>query len=173
MITDKKIISLIRDVPDFPKKGIVYKDITPLLADPKAFKAVVDEFVKILRGKNITRIVGIESRGFIFASAAAYAMGVGFVPVRKHGKLPHITVSEAFELEYGADKIEMHKDALTIKDRVAIIDDLLATGGTMKAAVSLVKRLGAHIECCVFLCELDFLKGRNTLNAPVEALIKL
>jgi adenine phosphoribosyltransferase len=173
MISDKRILSLIRDVQDFPKKGIVFKDITPLLADGEAFKTVLDEMLALCSGRGITKVVGLESRGFIFACALAYALGVGFVPVRKHGKLPCETMCAAFSLEYGTDKIEIHANALRKQDKVVLVDDLLATGGTMKAALYLVKKLGAQVDFCLFACELGFLKGREQLDAPVTTLIQL
>ena len=172
MITDKNILGLIRDVKDFPKPGIVFKDITPLLGDAEAFKHVIDAMAAHCKGKGITKVVGIESRGFIFAAPLAVALGAGFVPVRKPGKLPCATICETFSLEYGADKIEMHTDALKPEDKVILVDDVLATGGTMQAAVYLTRKLGARLEGCLFLMELGFLKGREKINAPVEALIK-
>lgn len=172
MITDKAILNQIRDIPDFPKKGILFRDITPLLCDGDSFKAVINEFASLAKGKHITKVVGIESRGFIFGSALAYALGIGFVPIRKKGKLPYKTISASFALEYGTDTVEIHEDALTDKDNVFLIDDLLATGGTIKAAIELVRKLGAKIECCAFLCELTALNGRAEIDVPVEVLIK-
>jgi len=172
MITDKEIAALIRDVKDFPKPGIVFKDITPLLGDAAAFKKVIDTMAGLYKDKGITKVAGIESRGFIFAAAVAYALGAGFVPIRKPGKLPCETLCETFSLEYGADKIEIHTDALKPADKVLLVDDVLATGGTMQAAVYLVRKLGARLEGCLFLMELGFLNGREKINAPVDALVK-
>ncbi|MDR1123133.1 MAG: adenine phosphoribosyltransferase [Elusimicrobiota bacterium] len=163
---------LIRDVPDFPQKGIVFKDITPLLADGAVFKEVIAAFAALCRGRGITKVAGIEARGFLFASALAYELGVGLVPIRKPGKLPCDAVCETFTLEYGTGKIEMHKDALTPADNVVLVDDVLATGGTMKAAIYLTRKLGARLEGCLFLMELGFLNGREHLDADVKALIK-
>lgn len=167
----EEIISLIRNVPDFPKKGILFKDITPLLANPEAFKAIIDEFVTICKNKGITKVVALESRGFIFGAPLAYALGVGFVPIRKRGKLPYKKLSIEFDLEYGKDIIEIHQDALDKNDKVLLVDDLLATGGTMSAAIKLIEQLGAKIEMCAFMCELEFLKGKEKLSAPSTSLI--
>jgi len=153
----------IRDVPDFPQKGIIFKDITPLLNDTQALAETVKRLSDTVSHDTITRVVGIESRGFIFGIAVALELGAGFVPVRKPGKLPGETLSESYTLEYGTDSIEMHRDALTEKDRVLLIDDLLATGGTMKAAVSLVEQTGAAVVKIAFVIELAFLKGRKKL----------
>ena len=144
----------IRDVPDFPKPGIVFKDITPLLHDPGAFQAVVDEFDRRFADAGINRIVGIESRGFIFGAALAYKLGVSFIPVRKPGKLPHETDTVSYDLEYGSDSVEIHLDALDEGDRVLIVDDLIATGGTVEATCKLVEKLGAEIVGFAFLIEL-------------------
>lgn len=154
----------IRDVPDFPKKGILFRDITTLLKDKKSFSFVVEELFKRYNDKDIDIIAGIESRGFIFGSALAYRINKGFVPIRKPGKLPSTTVSEEYSLEYGTDKIEMHVDAIKEGDRVLLIDDLLATGGTMAAACSLVEKAGGKVTECSFLIELAFLNGRDRLK---------
>lgn len=167
----EEIVSLIRNVPDFPKKGILFKDITPLLANPQAFKAIIDEFTTICKNKGITKVVALESRGFIFGAPLAYALGVGFVPIRKRGKLPYKKLSIEFDLEYGKDIIEIHQDALDKNDRVLLVDDLLATGGTMSAAIKLIEQLGAKIEMCAFMCELAALKGKEKLSAPSTSLI--
>ena len=153
----------IRDVPDFPKKGIVFKDITPLLGDGPAFKRVIDAFAERLDGSGVTKIVGIESRGFIFGAALALQTGRGFVPVRKPGKLPYQTVRESYALEYGTDAIEMHRDAIAPGEKVALVDDLLATGGTLAACASLVKSVGGEAVCSLLLIELAFLNGRERL----------
>ena len=154
----------IRDIPDFPKPGIIFKDITPLLKDPQALNETVRLLAKTARGLSITSVVGIESRGFIFGAAVAFKLGTGFIPIRKPGKLPAETVSESYELEYGTDTIEMHADALAGGERVLLIDDLLATGGTMEAAVKLVEKSGARVVKVAFVIELLFLNGREKLS---------
>ncbi|MFG2072978.1 adenine phosphoribosyltransferase [Nonomuraea maritima] len=155
------ILDRIRDVPDYPKPGVVFKDITPLLADPIAMAAVVDE---LAGAHEADKIVGIEARGFILAAPAAYRAGAGFVPVRKKGKLPSATLEESYDLEYGSATIEVHRDAFAPGDRVLIVDDVLATGGTAKAAVELVERAGAEVVGVAVLMELGFLKGRERLT---------
>ena len=157
----------IRDIQDFPKPGIVFKDITPLLNDPDAFRASVDLFVEKHRGDgtNASRIVGIESRGFIFAAAVSYALGTGLVLVRKAGKLPHKSISHTYDLEYGTDTLEIHEDAIEAGERVSIIDDLLATGGTLAATCQLVERLGGEVAGVGTLIELKDLKGRDKLGS--------
>ncbi len=159
----------IRDVPDFPKPGIVFKDITPILADPALFRIVIQHFVQQCAGKQITRIAGIDARGFLFGATVAHELGVGFVPVRKKGKLPYTTVSHAYALEYGEAEIEIHTDSFAPGERVALIDDLLATGGTARAAINLIERVGATVVHAQFLIELGFLGGRATL-APTPVL---
>jgi len=154
----------VRDVPDFPIKGILFKDITPILRDGRLFRIAVDSFADRHKGKKIDAIVGIDARGFIFAGAVAYKLGVGFVPVRKKGKLPYKTVVTSYTLEYGSETSEMHIDALKKGDNVIIVDDLLATGGTAMAAATLVQQLGATIVEIDFLIELSFLKGRERLK---------
>ena len=162
----------VRDVPDFPIKGILFKDITPILHDGRLFRIAVDSFADHLKGKKIDAVVGIDARGFIFAGAVAYKLGVGFVPVRKKGKLPYKTVVTSYTLEYGSETSEMHIDSLKKGDNVIIVDDLLATGGTAMAAATLVKQLGATIVEIDFLIELSFLKGRERLkDHPVFAAI--
>ena len=151
---------IIRDVPDFPKAGIVFKDLTTLMKDGKAFSFVLDCLVEQCRLYKPTVIVGIEARGFILAPAIAHQLGIGFVPVRKPGKLPWQTEKVSYALEYGEDTVEMHKDAVTKDDRVIIIDDLLATGGTACAAKHLVQKLNAQVVACGFVVELDFLNGK-------------
>ena len=153
----------IRDVPDFPRPGIVFKDITPILSNSRAFGAVIDMFEEHCRAKNPTHILGIEARGFIIGAPLAERMGLAFVPVRKPGKLPWETVSQSYELEYGVDTIEMHRDAVRPEDRVAIVDDLLATGGTAKAACQLVERVGARVVTVAGLVDLAFLPWREKL----------
>ncbi|MFH0839500.1 MAG: adenine phosphoribosyltransferase [Candidatus Omnitrophota bacterium] len=151
----------IRDVPDFPKKGIIFKDITPLLKDAALFKKAVDALVDQFKDKKIDRVVSVESRGFILGSAIAYKLGASFIPVRKKGKLPHLTYYAEYALEYGTDILEMHQDAIRKGDKVLIIDDLLATGGTLGAAINLVEKMGGEIAGIGFLIELAFLKGRE------------
>lgn len=165
--------SLIRDVPDFPIEGIVFKDITTLLKDANGFKNTLDELFNLCENKGITKVIGIESRGFIFGGALAEKLGVGFIPIRKPGKLPAETMSESYSLEYGTDSIEIHKDALEHGDKVLIHDDLLATGGTMEAACNLVEKMGASVEQISFIIELSFLNGRDKLEKyEVHSLIK-
>lgn len=165
------LVALIRDVPDFPEPGIVFKDITPLLADPKALASAVSRIALAEEGRGITKIVGIESRGFILGPPVAMALGVGFVPVRKFGKLPWTTVSRTYDLEYGSDTLEMHADALTPGDTVLVVDDVLATGGTAAATIELVRHTGAGIVGVAVLIELGFLGGRLRLDVPVRTLI--
>ena len=156
--------SLIRDVPDFPQPGIVFKDITPLLADENAFSSVIDLIVVHYGRGNVDKVVGIEARGFILASPIAYHFGAGFVPVRKSGKLPWETEREEYELEYGTAVLEIHKDAIGVGDRVLIVDDVLATGGTAKATARLVERLGGKVIGIACLIELGFLNGRQAIQ---------
>ncbi|MDI6827797.1 MAG: adenine phosphoribosyltransferase [Armatimonadota bacterium] len=156
--------SLIRDIPDFPKPGIIFKDITPVLLHPQAFAEVVRKMVDFAREKNAEAIVGIESRGFMFGTPIALELGVGFIPVRKLGKLPHETIQCEYALEYGTSVVEMHRDAIVPGQRVVIVDDLLATGGTAAASVKLVEELGGKVAGLVFLVELTFLYGRKQLE---------
>ena len=165
---------LIRDVPDFPKPGIVFKDITPLLKDADAFGFVVDEFVERYKMESIDVVMGIESRGFILGPPVAYLIGAGFVPVRKKGKLPWKTVQETYALEYGTDHLEMHTDGIAKDQRVLILDDLLATGGTAQAAARLARGAGGEVVGLAFLIELGFLNGREKLpGEDVFSLLKL
>lgn len=166
----------IRDVPDFPKPGIMFKDVTPLLADHDAFSEVVDALAApyVKNGRPLVdRVLGIESRGFIFGTPVAQRLGVGFAPIRKPGKLPWKTVTESYALEYGEDRIELHEDAVKPGERVLIVDDLLATGGTLSAACRLVERLGGTVAGCAVVIELGFLDGRARLGAthPLHALV--
>jgi len=154
---------LIRDVLDFPKKGIVFKDITPLLTDAGALRRAVAAMAEPFRGKGIQTVVGAEARGFIFAPMIAHELGAGFVPVRKPGKLPHKTRRETYDLEYGTDTLEIHQDAIRPGDKVLMVDDLLATGGTMAACCRMVEALGGEVVGCSFLIELAFLHGRSKL----------
>ncbi len=151
---------LIRDIPDFPKPGVLFRDITPLLADPQGLALSIELLANPFRGKGIDVVVGAESRGFIFGTAVACAISAGFQVVRKPKKLPHKVVSMTYELEYGTDTLEMHADAISPGQRVLIVDDVLATGGTMKACVDLVKQLGGEIAGVAVMIELGFLKGR-------------
>jgi len=168
----ERIQSRIRDVPDFPKPGILFKDVTPLLGDGPAFRLVTDLLAEKVAAKKPELIVGIESRGFIFGAALAERLGVGFVPVRKPGKLPYKTTRETYSLEYGTDALEMHEDAVE-KRRCLIVDDLLATGGTAAATARLVERQGGVVEGFAFVIELEFLKGRQRLGErTVHALIR-
>ncbi len=162
----------IRDIKDFPKEGIVFKDITPLLKDPSAFKESISEMEKILKGTDFDYIVGPEARGFVFGSALAARMDKGLIPVRKAGKLPAETHQKKYDLEYGSACLEIHKDALDKGDKVIIIDDLLATGGTSLAIAEMVEEMGAIVEKLLFLIELDFLKGRDRLSKyNIESII--
>ncbi len=163
----------IRDVPDFPKKGILFKDITPLLQSPQGLADCMQSLQALVPTASYDLVCGIESRGFIFGAALALATGKGFVPIRKPGKLPWKTASESYELEYGKDTIEIHIDAVTPGQRVLMVDDLLATGGTMDAAQRLVKRIGGTPVACCFVVELTFLGGRSRLaHTPVHSLVK-
>lgn len=164
--------SLIRDVPDFPKPGILFKDITPLLGHPEAFSSCISQLAALLVPYQAEAIIGIESRGFIFGSALALKLGIGFVPIRKPGKLPWKTRRETYALEYGSDAVEIHEDAVPKGRRVALVDDLLATGGTASAAIRLLQSLDAQVAVTAFAIELGFLKGREKLlPTPVESLL--
>ena len=163
----------IRDIPDFPKKGILFRDITTLLNDPGAFRQAINELVKKVKTEKIDFVMAAESRGFIFGSILAYTLKAGFVPVRKPGKLPYKTYQEKFQLEYGEDAFEVHQDAFPKGSKVLIIDDLLATGGTAKAMINLVKRLKGNVSGVLFLIELTALKGRSKLKGyHVQSLIQ-
>ena len=163
----------IRDIPDFPKEGIIFKDITPLLNDPIAFKKAIDILAKRYKKEQVDQIVAIESRGFIFGAALAYKLKVGFVPIRKKGKLPHKTKSVSYELEYGTDTLEIHEDAVKPNSRVLVVDDLLATGGTVAAVLRLLRDLQATIVGVAFVIELRFLKGRRKMqDFPLYSIIK-
>jgi adenine phosphoribosyltransferase len=162
----------IRDVPDFPKKGILFKDITPLLQSPKGLQTTIAAMAQSVDPKSFDLVCGIESRGFIFGTALAHHLGKGFVPIRKPGKLPWKTASESYQLEYGKDTIEIHVDAAKQGQGVLMVDDLLATGGTMEAALRLVRRIGGHPVACSFVIELGFLNGRERLgDIPVHSLM--
>lgn len=155
--------AFIRDIPDFPKKGIIFKDITPILKDPAALQSAVDQLAAFLEKTKPDQIAGIESRGFILSPILAYKLKAGFVPVRKQGKLPWETVRATYQLEYGESELEIHRDAFPEGTRVAVVDDLLATGGTSRAAIQLVEKLGGRVVAVAFLVELSFLKGREKL----------
>lgn len=159
------IQSYIRDIPNFPKEGIIFKDITPLLNNPEARKEVLNRFIeKLPKNVKIDKVVGVESRGFFFGMLLAQELGAGFVPVRKKGKLPFDTISASYELEYGTDSLEIHTDAIQKGENILIHDDVLATGGTIKAVTELVEKLGGNIVQVNFLMELDFLKGREKIK---------
>jgi adenine phosphoribosyltransferase len=163
----------IRDVPDFPKKGIIFKDITPILGDHALFRASIDLFLERCRGKKIDKIVGIDARGFLFGSTVAYELDVGFVPIRKRGKLPYKTEIAKYSLEYGEAEMEMHIDAMMTGEQVVLVDDLLATGGTSAAAAALIKKVGGELLEAQFLIELEFLHGRDQLEpTPVISFLK-
>jgi adenine phosphoribosyltransferase len=174
ILTDTEVLKKkIRDIPDFPKKGVVFRDITTLLKDGKALQHAINEMKKKCKEKKVDVIVGIESRGFILGGIIAHELGVGFVPVRKKGKLPAEVIKAEYDLEYGKDHIEIHKDSILEGQKVMIIDDLLATGGTAAAAVRLVESLGGKVVGLVVLIELSFLKGRKKLEGyDVFSLIK-
>jgi len=166
------IKALIADVEDFPKPGILFRDITPVLENPEGLKTVIDALVERYQDKGITKFAGIESRGFIFASVLAYRMGLGMVLIRKPGKLPRETYSASYSLEYGEDTVEVHRDAMDSEDRIVVIDDLIATGGTAEAAVNLVTQCGAEVVEVAVVIELEALGGRARLGkVPVHALL--
>ena len=171
--TVERLRAAVRDVPDFPKKGIIFKDITPVLSDPGLFRASIDLFLERCRGREVDKIVGIDARGFVFASAVAYELGVGFVPIRKRGKLPYRTDTVKYSLEYGEAEVEMHTDAVREGERIVLVDDLLATGGTSAAAAVLIRNTGADLLEAQFLIELEFLQGRKRLEpTPVTSFLK-
>ncbi len=162
----------VRDVPDFPKKGIIFKDITPILQDGVLFRASIDLFLEQCRGKQIDKVVGIDARGFLFGSAVAYELGIGFVPLRKKGRLPYKTESASYTLEYGEAEMELHVDAIAAREKIVLIDDLLATGGTSASAVTLIKKVGGELIEAIFLIELEFLQGRKKLApTPVRSFL--
>jgi adenine phosphoribosyltransferase len=172
------LLSRIRDVADYPEPGVMFKDITPLLADPEAFTALTDALADIAVRSGATKIVGLEARGFILGAPVAVRAGLGFIPVRKAGKLPGATLSQAYDLEYGSAEIEVHAEDLNAGDRVLVIDDVLATGGTAEASLQLIRRAGAEVAGVAVLMELGFLAGRERLEsvldgAPLESLILL
>jgi len=170
------LLSRIRDVADYPEPGVMFKDITPLLADPSAFTALTDALAEIAENTGATKVVGLEARGFILGAPVAVRAGLGFIPVRKAGKLPGATLGQAYDLEYGSAEIEVHAEDLSTGDRILIIDDVLATGGTAEAAIQLIRRAGAEVAGLAVLMELGFLPGRSRLEAalggaPLEALL--
>ena len=160
----------IRDIPDFPKKGIIFKDITPLLSDYKAFDACSAQLLDLVEG-SIDKVVSIDARGFFFGGILAKSLEAGFIPVRKKGKLPSETIEESYSLEYGEDVLQIHKDAIKPGDRVLLHDDVLATGGTAQAVCKLIERLGGKVVQCNFIIQLDFLNGAEKLSAPVKSVI--
>ena len=168
----ERLTRLIRDIPDFPKPGIIFRDITPLLADPSGLALAIELLANPFRGKNIDLVVGAESRGFIFGTAVACCLSAGFVVVRKPGKLPHNRISMTYDLEYGKDTLEMHADAIVKGQRVLVVDDVLATGGTMKACCDLVEQLGGDIVGVAVLSELTGLGGRTKLKYPIHSVVK-
>jgi len=169
----EELKSIIRDVPDFPKKGIVFKDITTLLADAASYQRMVDLLSHRYIGKRIDKVIGVEARGFIIGAALAYKLGAGIVLVRKPGKLPSDTFKKSYDLEYGTDTLEIHTDAIKKGERILIADDLLATGGTMAAVVDMVSSMGADLVECCFMAELEFLNGKSRLPADkVFSLLK-
>jgi adenine phosphoribosyltransferase len=162
----------IRDIPDFPKPGIIFKDITPLVKDPAALRLSVHQLLHPFLGRDITAVAGMEARGFIFGSLVAWELGIPFIPLRKPGKLPYDVQSVSYDLEYGSAELEVHIDAVDSSDKVLLIDDLLATGGTAKASCELIEKLGATVVACAFVVELDFLQGREKLgNYEVHSLL--
>jgi adenine phosphoribosyltransferase len=168
-----KLRAAVRDVRDFPKAGIVFKDITPILKDGALFRTSVDLFVQRCHGQLVDKIVGIDARGFLFGSAAAYELGVGFVPLRKKGRLPYKTESARYSLEYGEAEMELHIDAIERGEKIVLIDDLLATGGTSASAATLIRKVGGELVEAMFLIELEFLHGRSKLEGtPVTSFLK-
>lgn len=175
MLSDSidQLRAAVRDIPDFPKAGIIFKDITPILGNGKLFRLAIEAFLENCRGKQIDKIVGIDARGFLFGSAVAYDLGIGFVPLRKKGRLPYKTESAKYSLEYGEAEMELHVDAIERGERIVLIDDLLATGGTAASAATLIKRVGGELIEAQFLIELEFLHGREKLEStPVVSFLK-
>ncbi|MEY2492761.1 MAG: adenine phosphoribosyltransferase [Verrucomicrobiota bacterium] len=169
----EKLRLAVRDVPDFPKRGILFKDITPILSDGTLFRASIDVFLQQCRSKSIDKIVGIDARGFLFGSAVAYELGIGFVPLRKKGRLPYKTESAKYSLEYGEAEMELHIDAIKEGEKIVLIDDLLATGGTSASAATLIRKVGGNLIEAMFLIELEFLNGREKLRpTPVTSFLK-
>ncbi len=174
LLADVDLKSIIRTIANYPKPGIMFRDITTLLGDPRAFRRTVDELVNPWAGSKIDKVAGIEARGFIIGGAVAHQVSAGFVPIRKKGKLPHTTVRIAYSLEYGLDEMEMHEDALNKGDRVILVDDLIATGGTAEGAVKLLRNVGAQVVAACFIVDLPDLGGAaklRALNVPVRTLV--
>ncbi|MET3611976.1 adenine phosphoribosyltransferase [Rhizobium aquaticum] len=165
MTLTEELIAAIRNIPDYPKPGIMFRDITTLLGNPRAFRRSVDELVHPFAGTKIEKVAGMEARGFIIGGAVAHQLSAGFVPIRKKGKLPHDTVRIAYSLEYGVDEMEMHRDAVQPGEKVILVDDLIATGGTAEGAVKLLKQMGAEIVAACFIIDLPALGGRKKLEA--------
>jgi adenine phosphoribosyltransferase len=170
----EQLKSAIRDIPDFPKPGIVFKDITPILGDGQLFQSVIDHLGEEAAKVNPSKVVGIDARGFLFGAAVAYKLGLGCVPIRKKGKLPYRTIGSSYQLEYGDAEVEMHIDAINPDERVVLVDDLLATGGTSGAAVNLVQQVGGIVGSALFVIELEFLNGRKKLppDVPIHSMVK-
>ena len=172
MNTSSQLRATIRDIPDFPKPGILFRDIAPVLADARLFRAAIGEFAEICRAAKAEKIAGIDARGFLFGATVAYELGLGFVPVRKKGKLPFHTITQSYDLEYGSAEVQIHTDAFEKGENVALIDDLLATGGTAGAAIKLINQSGAHVVAAAFLIELADLGGRKALgDVPVTSIV--
>lgn len=171
-MTPQEILAQIRNIPDFPKKGVMFKDITTALNQPQVLKAIIDNLYDMVKSLNIDCIAAIESRGYLFGAPLAYKMGAGLVLIRKPGKLPAEVLREEYSLEYGADALEMHKDAVINFKNVLIVDDLLATGGTAKAAIRLVQKAGVNVAGCLFLLELTSLSSTADISTPIYSLIK-
>ncbi|MCD2173727.1 adenine phosphoribosyltransferase [Rhizobium sp. C4] len=165
MTLTEELIAAIRNIPDYPKPGIMFRDITTLLGNPRAFRRSVDELVHPFAGTKIDKVAGMEARGFILGGAVAHQLSAGFVPIRKKGKLPHDTVRVAYSLEYGVDEMEMHRDAVQPGEKVILVDDLIATGGTAEGAVKLLRQMGADIVAACFIIDLPALGGRKKLEA--------
>ena len=172
-LSEDDLKRIIRDIPDFPQKGILFRDITPLLQDPQAWRTCVDSLTDWCRGKGIEAVAAVEARGYLIGAPLAYNLGVPLIPVRKPGKLPYETVAQKYELEYGSNTLEMHKDAVTAGQKVLVVDDLIATGGSARATAQLIERLGGTVAAFAFLIELTFLNGRDTLTGyEIFSLIK-
>ena len=174
MTFDHDLKASVRTIPDYPKKGILFRDITTLLGSPRAFRRAIDELVQPWAGMKIDKVAGIEARGFIIGGAVAHQCSAGFVPIRKKGKLPHTTVRIAYSLEYGIDEMEMHEDAVAPGDRVILVDDLIATGGTAEGAIKLLRRIGAEVLAACFIVDLPTLGGADKLrklDVPVRTLV--
>ncbi|WP_193176390.1 adenine phosphoribosyltransferase [Oricola nitratireducens] len=175
MSLSENLVAAIRTIPDYPKPGVMFRDITTLLGDARAFRRSIDELVHPYAGTKIDKIAGVEARGFILGGAMSHQLSAGFVPIRKKGKLPHETVRIAYSLEYGVDEMEMHKDAVKIGERVILVDDLIATGGTAEGAVKLLQQMGAEVVAACFVIDLPDLGGRKKIEAlgvPVRTLVE-